>query len=310
MDSDAKLLNNKVKTLQEFVYELNEQVKILDGEIGRVASGGFVPAGSVFFEDIPSLDNKRKGFTYNIKDAFTTTTDFMEGAGVEYPAGTNVAIVQDDLGNLKYDTLAGFIDVTEIYSRLDSKQGVLLTKEIAEARTVEEALENLDKRKVIVDNELSINSKNPVQNNVVTNALNKKLDKDEKASDSERADFATKAEKDAHGNNIVNTYLKKEDVVANPNGSPTGTLNKLKVGSTIYKVPQGGGGGGTSDYEELDNLPKVNGETLIGNKSSDELGLQKKLKAGNNISILPDGTISATGGGSTPSVDNETLVFS
>lgn len=310
MDNDAKLLNNKVKTLQEFVYELNEQVKILDSEIGTMASGGFIPAGSVFFEDIPSLDIKRRGYTYNIKDAFTTTTDFMEGAGNDYPAGTNVAIVQDALGNLKYDVLAGFIDVTEIYSRLDSKQGVILTKEIAEARTVEEALENLDKRKITVDNELSINSKNPVQNNIVTNALNEKLDKDEKASDSERADFATKAEKDAHGNNIVSTYAKKTDVVANPTGSSTGTLNKLKVGDTIYKVPQGGGGGGTSNYEELDNLPEVNGETLIGNKTSDELGLQKKLKAGSNISILPDGTISATGGGSTPSVDNETLVFS
>lgn len=30
---------------------------------------------------------------------------------------------------------------------------------------------------------------------------------------------------------------------------------------------------GTSDYEELVNLPSVNDETLIGNKSSADLGL-------------------------------------
>ena len=35
----------------------------------------------------------------------------------------------------------------------------------------------------------------------------------------------------------------------------------------------GGGGGGTTDYNELDNQPKINGFTLIGNKSFKELGL-------------------------------------
>lgn len=35
----------------------------------------------------------------------------------------------------------------------------------------------------------------------------------------------------------------------------------------------GGTGGGTTDYEELDNLPKINGIELKGNKSSSELGI-------------------------------------
>lgn len=37
------------------------------------------------------------------------------------------------------------------------------------------------------------------------------------------------------------------------------------------------GGGGTSDYEELDNLPKINNVELIGNKTSSDLGLQAEL---------------------------------
>lgn len=35
-----------------------------------------------------------------------------------------------------------------------------------------------------------------------------------------------------------------------------------------------GGGGGTSDYEDLSNLPKVNNVTLKGNKSLSDLGIQ------------------------------------
>lgn len=53
---------------------------------------------------------------------------------------------------------------------------------------------------------------------------------------------------------------------------------------------------GTSDYTGLENKPQINGNTLSGNKSSDDLGLQKKLTAGQNITIESDGTISASGG--------------
>lgn len=39
-------------------------------------------------------------------------------------------------------------------------------------------------------------------------------------------------------------------------------------------VENGGGGGGTSDYTDLSNKPQINGQTLVGNKASSELGLQ------------------------------------
>ena len=51
------------------------------------------------------------------------------------------------------------------------------------------------------------------------------------------------------------------------------------------------------DYENLENKPQINGHELVGNKSSDDLGLQNKLTAGENITIDEnDGTISAEGG--------------
>lgn len=46
-----------------------------------------------------------------------------------------------------------------------------------------------------------------------------------------------------------------------------------------FDIPQGkdgtggSGGGGTSNYNELENLPSINGVTLVGNKTSDDLGI-------------------------------------
>lgn len=51
------------------------------------------------------------------------------------------------------------------------------------------------------------------------------------------------------------------------------------------------------DYDNLTHKPQINGHELVGNKTGDELGLQGKLTAGENITINEnDGTISAEGG--------------
>ena len=42
----------------------------------------------------------------------------------------------------------------------------------------------------------------------------------------------------------------------------------------------GGGGSGTDNYNDLSNLPKINGTTLSGDKSSSSLGLQSEIKSG------------------------------
>ena len=45
-------------------------------------------------------------------------------------------------------------------------------------------------------------------------------------------------------------------------------------------VENGGGGGGTSDYDDLDNRPQINSHTLSGNLSSSDLGLQSDVMTG------------------------------
>lgn len=54
--------------------------------------------------------------------------------------------------------------------------------------------------------------------------------------------------------------------------------------------------GGTFDYNELYNKPKINGNTVEGNKTTSELGIPV-YSAGENITISDDYVISATGGG-------------
>lgn len=72
------------------------------------------------------------------------------------------------------------------------------------------------------------------------------------------------------------------------------------------KWNQGGGGGGTSDYLELSNKPKINGVTLAGDKSAEDLGLAQyhaastdfmglvKIPTDGSIGIAEDGTIHTT----------------
>ena len=63
------------------------------------------------------------------------------------------------------------------------------------------------------------------------------------------------------------------------------------------------GGGGVSDYDQLSNRPQINNNTLTGDQSSSDLGLQDTLVSGTNIktinnqSLLGSGNITIGGGG-------------
>lgn len=204
---------NDIKTLQMYVLELSAKVKALKEEIDILSSGGFMPAGSVYFADLPSLIDERYGFVYNIKDDFITTSDFIEGAGKRYSAGTNVGIVKDDNNNLKYDTLASFVDTAAIYEAIGAKQNINLSEEIAGASTVEGALKAINQSAgITVDAEISSISTNPVQNKVIKGQLDLKLDADGKANSATSADYATKAERDSHNNVISSTYATKTEL--------------------------------------------------------------------------------------------------
>ena len=77
-----------------------------EGEGGE--SPIYVPKGSIAFASLPTtLNSTMLGWTYNVSDSFTTDSRFIEGAGVDYPAGENVVVVEPTTGTFKYDCFGG-----------------------------------------------------------------------------------------------------------------------------------------------------------------------------------------------------------
>lgn len=89
-----------------------EVEEAIDAKLGST----YKPKGSVAFANLPSATKANEGNVYNITDSFTTTADFVEGAGNTYPAGTNVVIINTSGSTYKYDVLAGFVDLSNYWN--------------------------------------------------------------------------------------------------------------------------------------------------------------------------------------------------
>ena len=94
-------------------YNKTETDSKIDEKIATAISTTYKPAGSTLFASLPPLAAENVGKVYNIIDEFTTTEDFVEGAGAKYPVGTNIVCIDtDDAGTYKWDVLAGIIDLS------------------------------------------------------------------------------------------------------------------------------------------------------------------------------------------------------
>lgn len=69
-------------------------------QVDAIISSVYKPAGSATLATLPTLAKDVLGNVYNMTEAFTTTADFVEGAGKKYGVGTNVVVV--DLGSGEY----------------------------------------------------------------------------------------------------------------------------------------------------------------------------------------------------------------
>lgn len=85
---------------------------------------GIIPRGSLTFSNLPTtLTASMLGYAYNVSDDFTTTALFVEGAGKDYSAGTNVVVVNvgdETTPDYKYDVYGNFIDTDPIYEEIDN----------------------------------------------------------------------------------------------------------------------------------------------------------------------------------------------
>ena len=87
----------------------------VDGKISSV----YKPAGNSTFANLPNPSAANLGFVYSLTDGFTTDTRFVEGAGKEYPVGTNVVVVDTGDSTYKFDVLAGFVDLSNYLETSD-----------------------------------------------------------------------------------------------------------------------------------------------------------------------------------------------
>ena len=112
-DLDAALADViSAKANSSDVYSKTE----VDGKISSV----YKPGGSVAFADLPVADEAHLGLVYNVTTKFTTTDNFLEGAGGKHAAGTNVVIVKSG-EDYKYDVLAGFVDLSGYVEKEEGK---------------------------------------------------------------------------------------------------------------------------------------------------------------------------------------------
>lgn len=82
--------------LSQRINSINNNMDELKNYVDNAVSTTFRASGSCLFADLPALGADKVGYVYTVTDAFVTTSDFLEGAGASYPAGTNVVIVETD----------------------------------------------------------------------------------------------------------------------------------------------------------------------------------------------------------------------
>lgn len=130
--------------LSRVEFRLKEVMAKIDGLVPDATV--YKPAGSVTFANLPTPSKSTLGYVYDVSDAFTTTSDFKEGSGKKYPAGTNVAIVDigtDENPIYKYDVLSGFIDMDN-YVKKEAGKGLSSNDFTNEAKNKLDGLENYD----------------------------------------------------------------------------------------------------------------------------------------------------------------------
>ena len=108
-------------------YNRTETDAKIDEKIAAKVSSTYKAAGSIEFASLPALSATEEGKVYNVSDAFTTTENFVEGAGRQYPAGTNVVCIDTDEDVYKWDVLAGFVDLSG-YATTESVTSALNNK--------------------------------------------------------------------------------------------------------------------------------------------------------------------------------------
>ena len=107
-------LSNTVTSLSNNLTNNYDTSTEVDEKISSAISSTYKAGGRVESINDITADAEHAGYVYDVTTAFTTTEAFVEGAGHEYPAGTNVAVIEvpGEPVTYKLDTMSGFVDLS------------------------------------------------------------------------------------------------------------------------------------------------------------------------------------------------------
>ena len=120
-------------------YQNATQVEAaIAAQVGR----SYRPSGSIAFEELPELVAANLGKVYNITNGFTTTADFVEGAGKKHKAGADVGIVEvqgESVGEVvyKYNVFGNFVDLSAYMEKITGGTTNALVKQDANGQVVD-----------------------------------------------------------------------------------------------------------------------------------------------------------------------------
>ena len=120
LQTDVGTINDTLETKAN-VSDVYTQTQT-DEKIAAAISSTYKPSGSVEFASLPTPSADNLGNVYNVTDAFTAGASFIASEqGVEYPAGTNVAVVEVE-GQYYFDALSGFVDLTDYLTTTEAAE--------------------------------------------------------------------------------------------------------------------------------------------------------------------------------------------
>lgn len=149
--------------VQDAIDEVNDRVSSLPS--------AFIPKGTVAFESLPALTDAQIGWTYNVSNGFTTTSDFVEGVGKVYTAGQNVAVVEPEEGVKKWDVFSGELNDFETSWTGTRAEWEALTSEVQSKYKIVNFTDDTAEGGAVVVDAVENGNLNPVTSNAVALAI-------------------------------------------------------------------------------------------------------------------------------------------
>jgi len=302
-----KLANNKIRFMDEvpaaggldIVEVVSKQQQAKPLLCHSIADLAFLTKDDV--NKIDDTASRLKDQSEQIEQTIKVTQDLLSETQKYEDAN------KAEIDALKNDTAQGLIGLAQGLSDANAKidaarnEALVNSSELSAGLSAHETANNPHKinRKMLgLDKVDNTPDKDKPISKAVQEALDLKADKGLIVEIEDKIEKTKKKQEE-----MINGLASFGAAYSDPLPSISGKKGKyLKTdGKKTYWAEVSGGGGGTSDYTDLENKPQINNVTLAGNKSSSDLGLQDALISGtniktiNNTSILGNGNIDVDG---------------